>query len=148
MTASIYLTACTSLMTNLPALITAVEVKFGPPRANEERKGLFVGADETDSQAPGQQRWPGLAHAYRDDSVEIPMLLYVQSGDDDLLTTVTTADGYFQSIETWLRANVDLLVPGGQNVRAQITTYQWWPYYTAEGHTVRLLFTINVEARL
>lgn len=148
MTASIYLTACTQLMASLPGLVPDVTVKFGPPLANEERKGMFVGADDNDTDASGQQRWAGLAHAKRDEAVEIPNLLYVQSGDDDLLATVGVADGYLQTVETWLRTNESLLVPGGQNVRAQITSYTWRPYYTADGHTVRLTFNINIEARL
>ena len=126
----------------------SIDVHDGPPGKNTPPDGLYIGATDDDNTIPFEQRWAGQSHIARDETFEIPNLLYRSSGDAGFAQQRTDAFADLALIEALLRSNPTLGVSTNA-VRAQFgTSGEVVQLNTTQGPVVRVRFNINVEGRI
>lgn len=153
MSSSLIPSCITALVSSLTtAFAGAIPVNDGPVLQNTEPAMLLVGATEAEGLSSGdfpewQQRWAGLGHAARDETFQIPCVLFVRSGDTDLATYRTTAWSYFATVESTLRNDPTLGI-STNTIRAQVSPGSYSQPQTPDGVVCRIDFTVNVEGRI
>ena len=126
-----------------------IEVTDGALLQNQERAGLTVGADVEESRFPWEQDWVGLGHVSRDETFEVPCVLWVRTGDTEAVSdTRAEAFGYFADIESALRTSEDLGLDGAYNVRADVRPTAYAQPQTDSGLVCRIDFRIRIQARI
>ena len=124
---------------------TAVQVVDGMLLQNQERAGLTIGSDIDDSTFPWEQRWSGLGHATRQETFEVPCVLWVRTGDTEAVSdTRSEVFGYFGLIEATLRDFPDLDL-NTNAIRAQVLPKAYAQPQTEAGLVCRIDFNINIE---
>lgn len=149
MSTSLYPTVLDALVTGLTAAVAGgVEVKAGKP-VNNENTSLWVGGDLDDSSVNSKQRWAGLGHAARDETIEIPCMYWLFTGDDDYQAAVHALyDVQLAAVENYLRQNPNLGI-ATNSIRAQYGDGQsLLVLRTGQGLELQLKFTINIEGRI
>ena len=135
----------------LIALLTAgvnIEVRDGAPLQDEERAGLYVGADLDNSDFPGwQQQWSGLGHAVREEVFEIPCLLFVRVGDNAIKPVRDECFAYLALVEGIVRSSPTLGITTN-TIRAQVLPVQYSQPQTPDGVLCRIRFNVQVEGRI
>lgn len=126
----------------------AIEVRDGAVLQNVERAGLTVGANLDDSQFTWEQDWAGLGHSQRDETFDVPCVLWARCGDDTVATVRNEVFGYFATIESTLRANESLGFAGLYNVRADVRPTAYSQQQTPDGVVCRIDFSIRVQTRI
>lgn len=131
----------------------SIPVVDGPPTTNVENTSLFVGCDPDltghSGTISGEQRWAGKTRTDRDETFEVPCVLYYLTGDDDLSAARLAVQAHMDLVETWLRSNISLGQPGASNCRAEFgTPFSWIWERSGKGTEVRYVFTVNVEGRI
>lgn len=147
MSTSLIPTVLANLVTLLDAALS-IEVTDGPPGQNSPEDGLFIGATDEDNTIPFAQRWAGQGHIAKDESFEIPNLLYASSGDAGFAEQRTDAFANLALIETVLRSNPTLGISTNA-LRAQFgTSGEVVQIHGNKGPVCRVRFTINIEGRI
>ena len=127
----------------------SIEVRDGAVLQNTERAGLTVGADLDGSDFPWEQDWVGLGHVSRDETFEIPCVLWVRSGDvESVKAARDEVHGYMTTIESTLRSNETLGLAGANNVRADVRPTNYAQPQTPDGVVCRCDFRVRVQARI
>ena len=136
-----------ALVTLLDAALS-IDVRDGAILQNVESAGLTVGADLDDARFPWEQDWAGLGHASRDETFEVPCVLWARSGDNQVSAVRTQLFGYFATVESTLRTNEGLGLGGAFNIRADVRPVAYNQPQTPDGVVCRIDFVIRVQARI
>ena len=147
MSTSLIPTVLTQLVTLFDAALS-IDVHDGPPGKNSPPDGLYIGATDDDTSIPFEQRWAGQGHIAKDETFEVPNLLYASSGDGGFAAQRTDAFANLALIENVLRSNPTLGISTNA-VRAQFgTSGEVVQIHSSKGPVCRVRFTINIEGRI
>ena len=128
----------------------SIDVVDGPPTTNQapEHASLYVGADPDTSLTAFDTSWAGQGSMRRNESMAIPCLLYVRSGDTDLRPLRAELFAIYATVEALFRPAADIGLQG-YTLRAQIgTTGTFQQQQTDRGAQARLSFVVTVDARI
>lgn len=147
----------------IPAILAAwraigeangLEVMQGMPGTDADdapESGLYVAATDETNQITFEQSWAGQGSRSRNESFEIPNLLYRWTGDTDQDTVISEFEALFTTLgllEDAVRLDPTLGV-SGYTVRAQFgTDGSASQTQTTDGLTSRVRFTLAVETRI
>jgi len=147
MSTSIIPTALDALVAAFTAVLD-IEVIDGPPTIEIPLTGLYVGATTDDNKVDFQQTWAGVGGLFRNESFQIPNLLYLRTGDTVLSPVRLALFGHLATIENTLRADPTLGI-AGRIVRAEFgTSGGLTQLQTKQGCICLVEFSINVDARI
>lgn len=124
-----------------------IPVSFGPQR-DFERESVLIG----DLTSPGEQKWALLGNSSREEQYAVNVT--VLAGDPRKQTfddQVARAFSVFGTLETWLRANVDLgLSSTFTHLRCEVATVnvQQYPHPDHNGPVVQIDFAVRVITRI
>lgn len=139
--------ACVDALVAILDAPLTIEVRDGGQLQNLETAGLLVGTDGGPSEFPWDQAWAGQAHVARDETFDIPCVLFARSGDNSLSTCRTEVFGYMATVESTLR-NSPTLGISTNTVRAQMSGGRYSQPTTPDGVVCRIDFTVRVTTRI
>lgn len=139
--------ACVDAAVALLDAALAIEVRDGGQLQNLEAAGLLIGTDGGPSEFPWSQTWAGQAHVARDETFDIPCVLFDRSADNAVSACRTEVFGYMATVESTLRNNPTLGI-STNTVRAEMAGGRYAQPNTPDGVVCRIDFTIRVTTRI
>lgn len=144
--------AVEALVTQWAGVLPDWDVVDGPPIKTQRRKsGAYLMASPTGAfEVPFAQTWAGAGSLARNEQYDIPGYLEVWSGSSNQPSVSRLRADLFEGLallEAWLRSNVDLGI-SGYTLRAHLTAGDYTQSQELTGLTIRLTFTVNVQARI
>lgn len=131
--------------------IPSYEVRQGQPTTDVPLQGLYVAATDETDEITFSQTWAGQGSRSRNETFDIPNLLFRRTGDNDQTTVVSELEALFVtlgSLEDVVRNDPTLGV-SGYTVRAQFGTDGATSQTQSDNGLVsRVRFNLHVETRI
>lgn len=137
--------------TAVSAALPTLEVRDGQPTTEVPKAGLYVGATDEINEITFSQSWAGQGSRARNETFEVPNLLFRRTGDNRQTTVASERTAIFAdlaAIEQVLRDDPSLGV-AGFTVRVQFgTDGAFSQTQSPDGLVSRVRFTITAETRI